>query len=82
MLRLCAGTIDRLLDAVGQVSRAIVGLTTTIVRCFVSEYRPSHVLAAENLFLRKQLALFQEREITPRRADAEHGIAELFNSRR
>ena len=26
-------------------------------------------LAAENLFLRKQLALFQERKIRPRRAD-------------
>ena len=27
------------------------------------------VLAAENLFLRKQLALFQERKVKPRRAD-------------
>jgi hypothetical protein len=26
-------------------------------------------LAAENLFLRKQLALFQERKVKPRRAD-------------
>ena len=26
-------------------------------------------LAAENLFLRKQLALFQERKVRPRRAD-------------
>jgi hypothetical protein len=26
-------------------------------------------LAAENLFLRKQLALYQERKIKPRRAD-------------
>jgi transposase InsO family protein len=31
--------------------------------------RPSRSLAAENLFLRKQLAMFQEREIKPRRAD-------------
>jgi putative transposase len=29
--------------------------------------RPSPALAAENLFLRKQLALYQERQITPRR---------------
>jgi hypothetical protein len=28
---------------------------------------PSPALAAENLFLRKQLALYQERQITPRR---------------
>ena len=31
--------------------------------------RPSCALAAENLFLRKQLALFQERKVKPRRAD-------------
>jgi hypothetical protein len=30
--------------------------------------RPSPALAAENLFLRKQLALYQERHIKPRRA--------------
>ena len=29
---------------------------------------PAPVLAAENLFLRKQLALYQERKVTPRRA--------------
>ena len=31
--------------------------------------RSHHALAAENLFLRKQLALFQERRVKPRRAD-------------
>jgi hypothetical protein len=30
--------------------------------------RPSAVLAAENLFLRKQLAFYQERQVKPRRA--------------
>ena len=30
--------------------------------------RPPTVLAAENLFLRKQLALYQERKVKPRRA--------------
>jgi hypothetical protein len=30
--------------------------------------RPSPALAAENLFLRKQLALYQERQVAPRRA--------------
>src|SRR3989442_151382 len=30
--------------------------------------RPSPALAAENLFLRKQLALYQERQVKPRRA--------------
>ena len=31
--------------------------------------RPKASLAAENLFLRKQLAFYQERNIKPRRAD-------------
>ena len=31
--------------------------------------RPRAALVAENLFLRKQLALFQERKVRPRRAD-------------
>jgi putative transposase len=31
-------------------------------------WRPSAVLAAENLFLRKQLAYYQERQVKPRRA--------------
>ena len=31
--------------------------------------RTRRALAAENLFLRKQLALFQERKVKPRRAD-------------
>ena len=32
-------------------------------------FRPRTSLAAENLFLRKQLAYYQERKIKPRRAD-------------
>ncbi|MGH9626867.1 MAG: integrase core domain-containing protein, partial [Bryobacteraceae bacterium] len=32
-------------------------------------FRSHRALAAENLFLRKQLALFQERKVKPRRAD-------------
>lgn len=82
MLRLYAGAMDRLLNAIVQLSRAIVALTTTIVRYFVSGYRPSHVLAAENLFLRKQLALFHEREITPRRADGATRAAMVWLSTR
>ena len=31
--------------------------------------RPKAAIAAENLFLRKQLALYQERHVKPRRAD-------------
>ena len=37
-------------------------------RLFLLALRPRAALAAENLFLRKQLALFQERKVKPRRA--------------
>ena len=43
--------------------------------------RPSPALAAENLFLRKQLALYQERQVTPRRATDATRLALLWLSR-
>jgi putative transposase len=59
--RTAAGTILRL---VGDVAR------------FVSAAVRSHgQLAAENLFLRKQLALHMERQVKPRRADDATRIA-------
>src|SRR5512141_957241 len=49
-------------------------LTATVVlldlsRLVVFALRSRRALAAENLFLRKQLALFQERKVKPRRAN-------------
>ena len=43
--------------------------------------RPHCGLAAENLFLRKQLAMFQERKLKPRRPDAPFRIALVLLSR-
>jgi transposase InsO family protein len=43
--------------------------------------RPAPVLAAENLFLRKQLALYQERHVTPRRATAATRLALVWLAR-
>ena len=40
-----------------------------LLRLVVLASRSRRALAAENLFLRKQLALFQERRVKPRRAD-------------
>ena len=40
-----------------------------IVQFVLSILRPRGRLAAENLFLRKQLALYLERQVKPRRAD-------------
>ena len=43
--------------------------------------RPSSALAAENLFLRKQLTLYQERQTTPRRATNTMRVALVWLSR-
>src|SRR5262247_2856733 len=55
--------------------RFLIGLACTLLTLLVDVVRflrlglrPSPALAAENLFLRKQLALYQERHVTPRRA--------------
>jgi putative transposase len=39
-----------------------------LIRLITISFRARRALAAENLFLRKQLALFQERKVKPRRA--------------
>jgi putative transposase len=49
----------------------LIGMLLTLlcdgIRFLCLCLRPSPALAAENLFLRKQLALYQERHVTPRR---------------
>jgi transposase InsO family protein len=45
----------------------LLTLLVDIVRFLYLCLRPSPVLAAENLFLRKQLAFYQEHHVTPRR---------------
>ena len=69
MRGLSLGAIGQRLRAVGGFVSALSGLLTTALQYLVIRHRPTKSLAAENLFLRKQLALFQEREIKPRRAD-------------
>jgi hypothetical protein len=51
-----------LLHTILAVARALASLAPSALRSRAQ-------LAAENLFLRKQLALFQERTVKPRRAD-------------
>jgi putative transposase len=56
-------------------ARTILGLVGDLAR-FASSAAQSHAqLAAENLFLRKQLALYMERQVKPRRADRATRIA-------
>lgn len=51
---------------------ALICTLLTLLRdgmhCLLLSLRPSLALAAENLFLRKQLALYQERQVKPRQA--------------
>ena len=50
---------------VGTVFRVFFGLAELLILAAKSR----SALAAENLFLRKQLALYQERKVRPHRAD-------------
>src|SRR5215831_3439248 len=58
----------RLLHHGLQLAGTLLTLLVDVVRFLHLCLRPAPVLAAENLFLRKQLALYQERHIKPRRA--------------
>ena len=49
-------------------ARALVGVATELVQFVEASLRSRTALAAENLFLRKQLALYRERQVKPRRA--------------
>ena len=51
------------------VLRTSLTLGADLLRWLRQMFRSRPQLAAENLFLRKQLALFQERKVKPRRAD-------------
>ena len=52
-----------------QLARAIVGVTSDVLRLIVSYMRSSRAIRAENLVLRRQLARYIERGIKPRRVD-------------
>ena len=60
--------VARLLCAIGRLIRTLIELISTVVQYSVIRHRPAQALAAENLFLRKQLALFREREVRPTRS--------------
>ena len=58
-----------LLRAVGHCFWTLSSVVLDLVRLTGLAARSHGALAAENLFLRKQLALFQERQVRPRRAN-------------
>ena len=53
----------------GEMTYTLLVFLLDAVRFLVLCLRPAPALAAENLFLRKQLALYQERQVKPRRAN-------------
>src|SRR5215510_12397566 len=61
-------SVTRLLHHLVQLVRILLVLLGNTVRFLLLCLRPPAALAAENLFLRKQLALYQERHVRPRRA--------------
>src|SRR6516225_7019632 len=58
-----------LIRTVAHCFRTICSVVVDLVRLAFLAAHSRRTLAAENLFLRKQLALFQERKVKPRRAD-------------
>jgi putative transposase len=68
--------------------RHLIYLVTTLIMLIVDTVRyfgiclhPSPTLAAENLFLRKQLALYQEQDVKPKRATNATRFALVWLSR-
>jgi hypothetical protein len=61
--------------------KTIITLLGDLATFFWLTLRPQSTLAAENLFLRKQLAMFQERKAKPRRPDTPIRIALVLLSR-
>lgn len=61
--------LSRTFNVFGELSHLVRVLFTNGIHFIALCARPRTVLAAENLFLRKQLAFYQERKVRPRRFD-------------
>ena len=61
--------LEDLLKSFRHLIRTACCVVLDFLRLFASACRSRSVVEAENLFLRKQLALFQERQAKARRAD-------------
>jgi len=64
------------------LGRVVATLWVDLVRVLGSSLRSRTALAAENLFLRKQLALYRERQVKPRRASDPVRLALVLLARR
>jgi putative transposase len=59
----------------------VLRLLADLVGLVAFSFRPTRSMEAENLFLRRQLALYRERDIKPRRVDAATRVSLAFLSR-
>jgi transposase InsO family protein len=73
----CTHLLHHVLSLTGTLLTLLVDVVRFLRLCL----RPAPVLAAENLFLRKQLALYQERHVAPRRATAATRLALVWLAR-
>jgi hypothetical protein len=74
-------TFPRRLRHLQQLAGMLLALLVDALRYLGLCLRPPATLAAENLFLRKQLALYQERHIKPKRATHATRIALIWLAR-
>jgi hypothetical protein len=79
---LAMARFSRLLRNLQQLASTLLTLLVDALRYFGLCLRPPATLAAEYLFLRKQLALYQEREVKPRQATHPTRIALTWLARR
>ena len=64
-----------------RILRIVIDLVADLLRWLLLAFRSSQSIQAENLFLRRQLALYIERGVKPRRIDAATRIGLTFLSR-
>ena len=65
----------------GAMTYILLAVLCDAVRFLMLCLRPSPTMAAEDLFLRKQLAQYQERQVKPRRANDATRIVLVWLSR-
>jgi putative transposase len=69
------------LDFLSNVLGTMFNLLRDVLRLIWSSLRPRYSVAAENLFLRKQVALYLERKVKPRRANVDTKLTLVLLSR-
>src|SRR5262245_32831133 len=73
--------LNFLVHNLGAMTCTLLALLIDAARFLVLYLRPAPALAAENLFLRKQLAQYQERQVKPKRANDAIRLALVWLSR-